>query len=95
LRAETGDNANNMCRSIKPLYNFDPPVSEDDVRAASLQYVRKISGYVKPSKANEVAFMEAVEAITAISNKLLNSLETSAQPRNRAEMVKRSRSRYT
>jgi hypothetical protein len=72
-----------MCRSIKPLFNFDPPVTEDDVRAAALQFVRKISGYHKPSKANEAAFFEAVNDIAAASAKLLQSLETSRPPRDR------------
>ncbi len=76
-----------MCRNIKPLYNFEPPVTEEDIRAASLQFVRKISGYNKPSKANEAAFLAAVEAITAISSNLLGSLITDAAPRNRAEEI--------
>ena len=76
-----------MCRNIKPLYNFEPPVTEEDIRAASLQFVRKISGYNKPSKANEAAFLAAVEGITAISSNLLGSLITDAAPRNRAEEI--------
>ena len=67
-----------MCRSIKTLYNFDPPVAEDEVRAASLQFVRKISGFNKPSKANEGAFLAAVEEIAEASSRLLHSLETNA-----------------
>jgi hypothetical protein len=74
-----------MCRNIKPLFNFDPPVTEDEVRAASLQFVRKISGFNKPSKANEPAFSGAVEEIAAISARLLSSLETEASPKNREE----------
>lgn len=84
------DNATHMCRSIKPLYNFEPPVTEEEVRAASLQFVRKISGYSKPSKVNEAAFFAAVEAITAVSTQLLGSLETNAAPRNRAELANHS-----
>lgn len=80
-----------MCRSIKPLYNFDPPVTEAEIRAAALQYVRKISGYARPSKANEAAFNAAVEAISATSANLLASLVTDAAPRNRAEMEQRAR----
>ena len=72
-----------MCRNIKTLYNFAPPVTEDEVRAAALQYVRKISGFNKPSKANEAAFNAAVEAIAATSRTLLSSLETNAPPRDR------------
>ena len=79
-----------MCRSIKPLYNFDPAVTDDEIRAASLQFVRKISGYAKPSKANQDAFTAAVEAITAASRDLLGALETNAPPRGRAETSRRS-----
>ena len=74
-----------MCRNIKPLFNFDPPVTDDEVRAASLQFVRKISGFNKPSKANEAAFMAAIEEIAAASTRLLSSLETTAPTRNREE----------
>ncbi len=74
-----------MCRNIKPLFNFEPPVSEDEVQAAALQYVRKISGFTKPSKANEAAFLAAVDAITLISKNLLDSLETNAPPKDRVE----------
>ena len=80
-----------MCRSIKPLYNFDPPVTEAEVRAASLQYVRKISGYRTPSKANEAAFNAAVEAIAAISTDLLGSLHTDAPPRSREALLMAAR----
>jgi hypothetical protein len=73
-----------MCRNIKILFNFDPPVTPEEIRAASLQFVRKVSGFTKPSKANEAAFFTAVDAITAVSTELLSSLETSAPPRNRA-----------
>ncbi|MCL5274597.1 MAG: DUF2277 domain-containing protein [Chloroflexi bacterium] len=80
-----------MCRSIRPLYNFEPPVTEAEVHAASLQFVRKISGYAKPSRANEAAFYAAVEAITAISTGLLDSLKTDAPPRKREESLKPAR----
>ena len=72
-----------MCRNIRILFNFAPPVTEDEVRAASLQFVRKISGFSKPSKANEAAFAAAVDAVAAISSRLLQSMETSAPPRYR------------
>jgi hypothetical protein len=74
-----------MCRNIKPLFNFDPPVTPDEIRAASLQFVRKISGFNKPSKANEAAFNAAIDEIAAASARLIHSLETSAAPRNREE----------
>jgi hypothetical protein len=82
-----------MCRNIKPLYNFEPPVSEDEVRAASLQFVRKVTGFNKPSKANEAAFNAAVDAITAVSRTLLTSLETTAPPKNRIEEAEKARAR--
>jgi hypothetical protein len=82
-----------MCRNIKTLFNFDPPVTEEEIRAASLQFVRKISGFDKPSKANEAAFLAAVDEIAAVSGTLLRSLETSAPPRSRAEEVARARAR--
>lgn len=73
-----------MCRNIKPLYNFEPPATEDEIRAAALQFVRKISGFNKPSKANEAAFLAAVDAIAAVSRDLLSTLETSAPAKDRA-----------
>ena len=82
-----------MCRNIKTLYNFDPPVTEDEVRAASLQFVRKISGFNKPSKANEAAFQEAVDAIAEASFHLLASLETTAPPHNRGVEAARAKAR--
>jgi hypothetical protein len=82
-----------MCRSIKPLFNFDPPVSEEDIRAASLQFVRKISGFHKPSKANEPAFFSAVEEISGAAARLLDSLETSAPPKNREEEAAKAKAR--
>jgi hypothetical protein len=82
-----------MCRNIKMLFNFDPPVTPDEVRAASLQFVRKISGFNKPSRANEVAFLAAVEEIAAVSTRLLASLETNAPPKNREEEAARAKAR--
>jgi hypothetical protein len=82
-----------MCRNIKTLFNFDPPVTEEEIRAASLQFVRKVSGFNKPSKANEAAFLAAVDEIAAVSSNLLNSLKASAPPRNRAEEAARARAR--
>ncbi len=82
-----------MCRNIKTLYNFEPPATEDEIRAAALQFVRKISGFNQPSKANEAAFLAAVEAITAVSSNLLNSLETNALPKDRAQEADKARAR--
>jgi hypothetical protein len=82
-----------MCRNIKILFNFEPPVTEEEIRAASLQFVRKVSGFNKPSKANEAAFLAAVEEIAAVSGSLLSSLETNALPRNRAEEAAKARAR--
>ena len=82
-----------MCRNIKTLFNFDPPVTEEETRAAALQYVRKITGFNKPSKANEAAFVAAVEEIAAISRELLTSLETNAAPRNREEETAKAKAR--
>jgi len=82
-----------MCRNIKTLFNFAPPVTEDEIRAASLQFVRKVTGFNKPSKANEAAFFDAVDRITAISSRLLNSLETSAPPRYREIEATKARER--
>jgi len=82
-----------MCRNIKTLFNFDPPVTQEEVRAASLQFVRKISGLNKPSKANEIAFLAAVDEIAAVSTRLLHSLETTAPPKNREEEAAKARAR--
>ena len=82
-----------MCRNIKTLYNFEPPVTEDEIRAASLQFVRKITGFNKPSKANEAAFLAAVDEIAAISGKLLRSLDTNAPPKSRADEAAKARAR--
>ena len=82
-----------MCRNIKTLYNFDPPVTPDEVRAASLQFVRKITGFHKPSKANDDAFQNAIDQIASISLQLLNSLETTAAPKNREEEAAKAKAR--
>ena len=82
-----------MCRNIKTLFNFDPPVTEEEIRAASLQFVRKISGFTKPSKANEAAFLAAVNEVSSVSMQLLSSLETNAPPKNREEEAARARER--
>lgn len=82
-----------MCRNIRTLYNFEPPASDAEIRAAALQFVRKISGMNAPSKANEAAFQAAVEAVTAISQSLLNSLETAAPPKDREVEAKKAKAR--
>ncbi|HKE30370.1 MAG TPA: DUF2277 domain-containing protein [Candidatus Angelobacter sp.] len=82
-----------MCRNIKTLFNFDPPVTPEEVRAASLQFVRKISGFNKPSKANEAAFMAAIDEVAEVSTRLLHALETTAPPRNREEEAAKAKAR--
>jgi len=82
-----------MCRNIKMLFNFDPPVTDEEIRAASLQFVRKISGFNKPSKANEDAFLAAVDQVAAISARLLASLQTNAPARNREEEAVKAKAR--
>jgi hypothetical protein len=82
-----------MCRNIKTLFNFDPPVTDEEIQAASLQFVRKISGFNKPSKANEGLFLAAVEEIAGVSTRLLHSLETNAPPKNREEEATRAKAR--
>jgi hypothetical protein len=82
-----------MCRNIRPLFNFDPPASDDEIQAAALQFVRKISGFNQPSRANEAAFLTAIDAITAASRQLLNALETTAQPKDRATEAAKARAR--
>jgi len=82
-----------MCRNIKMLFNFDPPVTDEEIRAASLQFVRKISGFTKPSKANEPAFMAAIDEVAAASTRLLRSLETTAPPKNREEEAAKAKAR--
>ncbi len=82
-----------MCINIKPLFNFEPPASGDEIRAASLQFVRKLTGFQTPSKANEAAFLAAVDEIAAVAGNLLSSLETSASPKNRTEEAAKARAR--
>ena len=82
-----------MCRNIRPLFNFEPPVTNDEIMLASLQFVRKISGFQKPSKANETAFLEAVDGIASVSRKLLDKLETNAPPKSREDVIARARAR--
>ena len=82
-----------MCRNIKTLFNFDPPVTDEEVRAASLQFVRKITGFNKPSKANEAAFLSAIDEVAAISARLLHSLDTNAPPKNREEEAAKAKVR--
>ena len=82
-----------MCRNIKTLFNFDPPVTPEEVRAASLQFVRKITGFNKPSKANEEAFQAAIEEIAKVSTRLIHSLETVAPPKNREEEAAKAKAR--
>jgi hypothetical protein len=82
-----------VCRNIKPLFNFDPPVTDEEVRAASLQFVRKITGFQKPSKANESSFHAAIDEIAAAAMRLLGSLETTAPPKNREEEAAKAKAR--
>ncbi len=82
-----------MCRNIRTLYNFDPPATEDEVRAAALQFVRKLSGFTKPSQANEVAFKRAIDETTVVAQRLLDSLVTTAPPRDRDVIAQRARER--
>lgn len=82
-----------MCRNIKPLFNFTPPATSDEVRASALQFVRKVSGFTKPSKANEQAFDDAVDEVTAAARRLIASLVTAAPPRNRDEFAAKARER--
>jgi len=82
-----------MCRNIRPLFNYDPPATADDARDAALQYVRKISGYSKPSQANEAAFQRAVEAVAEATGRLVDELVTTAPPRNREREIERIRLR--
>jgi hypothetical protein len=82
-----------MCRNIRTLYNFEPPATEDEVQAAALQYVRKISGFTRPSQANEAAFARAVEEVTEVSRRLLASLETNAPPKDREIEAAKARAR--
>jgi hypothetical protein len=82
-----------MCRSIKTLFNFEPPATEQEIRAASLQFVRKLSGFSVPSKANEVAFEQAVDEVTAVASRLIGALVTTAEPRNREDEAAKARAR--
>jgi hypothetical protein len=82
-----------MCRNIKPLFNFEPPATDDEMRASALQFVRKVSGFTKPSKVNEEAFNDAVKEVTAAARKLIESLVTTAPPRDREEVAARARER--
>ena len=83
-----------MCRNIRTLHNFEPPATEDEVRAAALQYVRKVSGYTKPSRANEEAFDRAVEAVAAVSRELLDALTTATPPKDRELEAAKARARF-
>ena len=83
-----------MCRNIRPLFNLDPAVTEEEIRDACVQFVRKISGFHKPSKANEPAFLAAIEEVAAVSARLLVSLETAAPPKNREEEAAKARVRF-
>jgi hypothetical protein len=82
-----------VCRNIKTLFNFEPPVSDEEIRAASLQFVRKLSGFNKPSKANEAAFLAAIDQVAAVSRNLLGALETNAPPRSREDEAAKARAR--
>ena len=82
-----------MCRNIKTLFNFEPPVTDEEIRASSLQFVRKICGFTKPSKGNEAAFLTAVDAVAEVSGRLLRSLETTATPKNREEEAAKAKAR--
>jgi hypothetical protein len=82
-----------MCRNIRTLHNFEPPATEDEIRAAALQYVRKISGFTKPSKANEASFERAIEAVAAVSGELLSELSTAAPPKDRDAEAAKARAR--
>ena len=82
-----------MCRNIKTLFNFEPPVTDEEIRAASLQFVRKLSGFNKPSKANEAAFLAAIDQVAAVSRNLLGALETNAPPRSREDEAAKARAR--
>jgi hypothetical protein len=82
-----------MCRNIRTLFNFDPPATDEEVRAASVQFVRKLSGFTKPSHANEAAFQRAVDEVTVVAKRLMDSLVTTAAPRDRAEWTARAKAR--
>lgn len=82
-----------MCRNIRTLFNFDPPATDDEVRAASLQFVRKLSGFTRPSKVNEAAFEQAVDEVAAVARRLIDALETASPPRNREVEAMKARAR--
>jgi hypothetical protein len=82
-----------MCRNIRTLFNFDPPATDEEIRAASIQFVRKLSGFTKPSKANEAAFDEAIDEVAAVARRLIDSLVTAAEPRDREEWAARAKQR--
>jgi hypothetical protein len=82
-----------MCRNIRTLYNFDPPATDDEIRASALQFVRKLSGFIRPSKANDAVFERAVDDVTAVARRLLDSLVTTAPPRDREEEARKARER--
>jgi hypothetical protein len=82
-----------MCRNIKTLFNFEPPATDEEIRASSLQFVRKLSGFARPSKANEVVFDRAVEDVSAVARRLVDSLSTTAAPRNREEVARQAKAR--
>jgi hypothetical protein len=84
-----------MCRSIRPLFNFEPPATEDEIRAAALQFVRKISGFAQPSRANEAAFAAAVDEVAQSARRLIDSLQTNQQPRDREVEAAKARARFT
>jgi hypothetical protein len=91
--APADDKIKSMCRNIKTLFNFDPPVTQEEIRAASLQFVRKISGFTKPSKQNEAAFLKAIDEVAEVSARFLRSLETTAPPKNREEEASKAKAR--
>jgi hypothetical protein len=82
-----------MCRNIRTLFNFDPPATDEEIRAASLQFVRKLSGFNAPSKANEASFNEAIEEVAAVARRLIDSLETTSRPKNRESEAAKARAR--
>ena len=84
-----------MCRNIKTLFNFDPPATDEEIRAASLQFVRKLSGFNAPSKANEAAFDQAIDEVAAVARRLIDSLTTTAEPKNREEVAAAAKARST
>ncbi len=82
-----------MCRNIRPLFNFDPPATDEEIRAAALQFVRKISGFTRPARANEDAFNQAIDEVAGVARRLIDSLETAAPPKNREEEAAKARAR--